>query len=82
MSSMFVVQSYFTGRRGVLIADTPLQAQNTNHARRIAERLALQKTLVIAFSRSGNPKTGEYDEARLIAAYGEVPDDVLAMPRA
>lgn len=82
MSPVFVVQSYCAGRKGTLIADSPLQTQSVGHARRVAERLAERKALVVAFTRSGNPATGEYDCARLIAAFGDVPDEVLEMPRA
>ncbi len=82
MSAMFVVQSFRHGKRG-LLADSPVQAQSTNHARRMAERLAQHKALVVAFMREGDPKTGEYDEAKLIGAYGvRIPDEVNEMPRA
>jgi len=80
MSAMFVVQS-FTEKKGRLIADSPVQAQNTNHARRIAERLAARKALVVAFAREGNPKTGDWEDAKLIEAFGNVPDEVREMER-
>ena len=80
MSAMFVVQS-FTTQKGRLFPDSPVQAQNTSHARRIAERLAVRKTLVVAFMREGNPKTGEYEDAKLIAAFGDVPDEIREMEK-
>ena len=80
MSAYFVVQSFTKGSRGGLRPDIPIQVQNTAHARRVAERLAVQKALVIAFMRESDAKTGEFDEARLIAAHGEVPDEVREMP--
>lgn len=83
MSAFFVVQSFTRGSKGGLRPDIPIQAQNTNHARRMAERLAGQKDLVIAFMREGDAKTGEFDEAKLIAAIGEIiPDEVREMPLA
>lgn len=81
MSAMFVVQSFSTGKRGGLMPDSPLQAQNTNHARRMAQRLAASKALVVAFMREGNPKTGEYEDAKLIEAFGDVPEEVRDMER-
>lgn len=81
MSSMFVVISYTKGSRGGLRPDLPIQAQNTAHARRVAQRLAGQKALVIAFMREGDPKTGEFEEPVLIAALGDVPDEVMEMPK-
>lgn len=82
LCSVFVVQSFTAGRKGSIIADSPVQAYGEGHARRMAQRLADEKAFVVAFQRSGNAATGEYDDARLIAAYGDVPDEVLAMPRA
>lgn len=80
MSAMFVVQSFST-QKGRLSPDSPVQAQNTNHARRIAERLAVRKALVVAFQREGNPKTGEWEDAKLIAAFGDVPDEIREMEK-
>ncbi len=81
MSAMFVVQSFSTGERGQLQADSPIQAQNTSHARSMAQRLAVRKALVVAFMREGDPKTGEWDDAKLIDAFGEIPDEVREMDR-
>lgn len=82
MSAMFVVQSFSTGKRGQLQPDSPIQAQNTSHARSMAQRLAVRKALVVAFMREGDPKTGEWDDAKLIDAFGEIPDEVREMDRA
>lgn len=82
MSAMFVVQSFTKGKKGGLRPDNPVQAQNRIHASRMAVRLAGQKALVVAFMREGDPKTGEYDEAKLITALGDVPDEVREMPLA
>lgn len=82
MRVMYVVQSYRRGKKGGYQPDAPAQAQNTNHARRMAERLAQHKALVIAFMQEGDPKTGEYEDPKLIAAFGAVPEEVSDMPRA
>lgn len=82
MSAMFVVQSFRSGKKGGLLADSPVQAQNRNHAHRMAKRLSGQKALVVAFMREGDPVTGEYDDAKLIEAFGAIPDEVRDMPRA
>lgn len=81
MSAMFVVQSFSTGKRGQLQPDSPIQAQNTSHARSMAQRLAVRKALVVAFMREGDPKTGEWDDAKLIDAFGAIPDEVREMDR-
>ncbi|TIM24740.1 MAG: hypothetical protein E5Y74_00655 [Mesorhizobium sp.] len=82
MSAFFVVQSFTRGDRGGLRPDIPVQAQNTNHARRMAERLSQSKALVVAFTREGDASTGEFGEAMLITALGDVPDEVREMPAA
>ena len=81
MSAMYVVQSFRHGKRGALLPDSPAQANNINHAKRMAERLAKHKALVVAFMREGDPKTGEYEEAKLIEAFGAVPEEVAEMQR-
>ena len=81
MSAMYVVQSFSTGKHGRLRPDDPIQAINTSHARAIAQRLAVRKALVVAFKRDGDPKTGEYEEAKLIEAYGDIPEEVREMDR-
>lgn len=85
LSATFVVQSYRAGNRGGLMPDSPVLAQDTGHARRMAARLAATKAMVIAFVREGDSSTGEYEEARLIAVFGpphgELPDEVREMRR-
>jgi hypothetical protein len=78
---MYVVQSYTAGKRGQLVADSPIQARNTNHARAVAERLAARKPLVVAFQRDGDPKTGDWEDAKLIDAFGAVPEELREMER-
>jgi hypothetical protein len=33
----------------------------------------------VAFSRSGDPATGDFSEAKLIRKFGDVPDDLSAL---
>ncbi len=81
MSAMYVVQSFSAGKKGQLQPDSPIQAQSTGHARAIAQRLAVRKALVVAFQREGNIQTGEWEDAKLIEAFGDVPDEVREMDR-
>jgi hypothetical protein len=53
-------------------APTPLAAE------RIARRLALQHAGAVAFSRTGDPATGEFQNAAILAQYGAVDLDVLS----
>ncbi|MET3648066.1 hypothetical protein [Phyllobacterium ifriqiyense] len=80
MAAFFVVQT-FSKIKGGMRPDLPVQAQNTAHARRMAERLSLQKEAVVAFMREGDPSTGDYDEPLLIATFGELPDEIMQLQR-
>jgi hypothetical protein len=76
MITYFVVQPFQTGKRGSLLADIPMQATSKEHAERMAERMSRTKAGVVAFSRAGDPTTGEYEDAQIIAVYGSVPSEV------
>jgi len=74
MITYFVVQTYSQGRKGSIVADLPIQAQNAAHACRMAERLGSTRLAAIAFSRSGDPSTGDYEDAEILAVHGTVPE--------
>ena len=79
MARYFVVQSFVRGKRGNFAADLPMQCTSEGHAERLALRLSESKAAVVAFYREGDPVTGEYDEAVIIAQHGELPayaDDI------
>ncbi len=81
MASYYVVQS-FSDANGGMSADSPIQAQSVAHARKLAQRLAEKKAMVIAFMRDGNPKTGDYGDPKLIFAHGkELPEEVTEMEK-
>lgn len=70
MITYFVVQSFERGKKGGLVADQPVEAQGLEHAMRMAERLSRVKAGVVAFSRRGDPATGDYEDAVIMATYG------------
>lgn len=76
MLTYFVVQTFEIGKRGALIADTPVQLQGADQAIRTAERLALKKAGAVAFSRTGDPETGDFEDAKILFIHGEVPLDL------
>ena len=73
MLTYFVVQSYEKTAKGALAAATPIQVQDEQHAMRLAEKLSKTNAGVIAFSRSGDPASGEYEDARVLCSYGSLP---------
>lgn len=81
MSAMYVVQSFTKGRRGAILMGAPILARNTAHARSAAERLASRKAGVIAFVSEGDALTGEFEDPKLIAAFGDLPEEINDMER-
>jgi len=79
MVTYFVVQTFQAGRKGALIADPPLVAQSADGAIRTAERYSHSKAGVIAFSRAGDPATGEYEDATILAMHGTLPSEAEEM---
>jgi hypothetical protein len=70
----YVVQAFNAGKGGNLIADSPIVCKSENGALRTAERLALSKLGVVAFSSSGDPDMGDYDDAPTVFfRKGELP---------
>ena len=72
--TIFLVQAYRPGKGTRLNADTPIRCKSLEVARRTAERLALTKAGVVAFSTSGDAELGEYDdEPAIIFKTGRLP---------
>jgi hypothetical protein len=72
----YVVLPFEVSGRGGVKAGSPWPAQNAEHAKRLALRLAA-KGGAVAFARTGDPAIGEYEDAEILGVYGEVPYEVL-----
>ena len=59
----------------------PVECLSANAAVMRAEALSTKPRYAgaIAFSRSGEPATGEFGDAKLIRKFGDVPDDLSAL---
>jgi len=77
----YVVLPFFRTTDGEVLADEPIEVSDSDRARRQAERVARSKGGAVAFSRSGDPVTGEFDDAVILARFGEVPDDIAEFTR-
>lgn len=77
MVTYFVVQSFQRGNKGMLVPDAPREARDQKHCERLALTLAQTSASVIAFSRSGDPDIGAWNDAVIIAQYGEDPAELL-----
>jgi hypothetical protein len=64
-----------------LAAGEAVECFNPNAAVIKAEALARKPGHVgaIAFSRTGDPASGDFSDAKLIRKFGEVPDDLSAL---
>lgn len=71
----YVVQSFRVGRKGVLVADEPWEAASERQATSAARRLAEERAGAIAFFRTGDPDTGDWEDAVILASHGLVPDE-------
>lgn len=77
MITYYVVQSFQMGRKGVLVPDDPREAPSEHSAMATAERLARERAGAFAFAKSGDPGTGEYQDAILLCTFGLVPPEAL-----
>jgi hypothetical protein len=77
----FVVLPFFRTAEGELVADEPFEVREADRARRQAERVARSKGGAVAFSRTGDPSTGEYADAVILGRFGEVPEDLAEFTR-
>jgi hypothetical protein len=73
--TVYVVQAFSRDKAGQLVAEPPVPAKSAADAKDRALRMKDVRTGVIVFSRTGDLELGEYDDAVVIARYGEVPDD-------
>ncbi|SEE27552.1 hypothetical protein SAMN05444161_5303 [Rhizobiales bacterium GAS191] len=61
---------------GELVAEDGLEAPSPSAAVSRARALSSTRAGAVAFSRSGDPDTGEYSEAVILARFGETPSDI------
>jgi hypothetical protein len=72
--TIYFVQAFNAGRGEHLKADAPIACKTQTSALRTAERLAPNKLGVVAFSSTGDPEMGDYDdEPTIIFRQGQIP---------
>ena len=54
---------------------------DASRARRQAERVARSIGGAVAFSRTGDPTLGEYQDAVILVRFGDVPEDLAEFTR-
>ncbi len=71
MQTYFVVQTYIVNSKRQVQADLPRQVASRAEAVRLAERLSETKFGVIAFSRTGDPENGDWQDAEILYQFGD-----------
>lgn len=73
----YVVQSYRKmGKR--MVAEEPKVVPDEKTCLRVAEATAARRPAVVAFSRTGDMDTGDFDDPVILATHGEVPENLNA----
>ena len=77
----YVAMPFLTDEDGSTIAGAAEECQTSTAALRRAEIMSHGTGAIgaIAFSRSGDPLTGEFGDAKLLRKFGNVPEDLSAL---
>ncbi len=74
----YVALPFSRNEDGELVPGEALECQTSTAAIRRAQTMSTTHAGAIAFMRSGNPRTGEFEPAEVLKSFGEVPaEDVL-----
>lgn len=73
----FVALSFNRQAEGELVAGEARECPSAQAAIHLARRMATASAGAIAFSRTGDPSTGEFEAAEILRQFGEVPPDHL-----
>ena len=77
----FIVQAFDPAMGDQLKAGAPIACRTAEGALRTAERFALSKTGVVAFSTSSDADTGDYDDQpTVLFRAGDLPAEFDLMP--
>ncbi len=76
----FVAMPFDRNEDGELVAGEAQERQSAGAAESAARRMAETATCAVAFSRTGDPASGEFEDAVVLRQFGEVPslDDLLS----
>lgn len=77
----YVALPFTRDEAGTMVAGAAEECQSSSTALRRAEMMFRFGSNIgaIAFSRSGDPMLGEFSDAKLLRAFGEVPNDLAEL---
>jgi hypothetical protein len=73
----YVSMGFIRNEEGDLVALDPLESPSLSLAIAKARSLAAKNAGAVAFSRTGDPALGEFDDAKVLWQSGEIPADLL-----
>jgi hypothetical protein len=73
----FVALPFERDADGEVVPGEAREAQSQIAAMRLASALAAIKVGALAFFRTGDPSTGEFEDAIILARYGEVAEEAI-----
>lgn len=75
----YVVLPFVRDEGGELIPEEGMEAPSAFSAQRRAQALVGIKAGAIAFSRTGDPTIGEFEDAIILGRYGDAPNDLVSL---
>ena len=69
----YVAIPFFRNEEGELVPGEAQDRQSASAAEGLARKMSLTSAGAVAFSRTGEPATGDFDNAVVIRSFGEVP---------
>ena len=72
----FVVLPFSRDADGNFLAEAALEMPSGDQARETAARMVAPERGAVAFSKTGDPTVGEWEDAVILGRYGDVPDDL------
>jgi hypothetical protein len=81
MADAYFVALPFVAANDSIVAGEPTEYFNPNAAVMRAEALSRKQSYIgaVAFSRTGDPATGDFSDAKVIRKFGDLPDDLSAV---
>ena len=72
----YVVLPFIHDDDGELVAEQAAEAPSAHSAMSRARNMVGRKIGAVAFSRTGDPALGDFDDAVILGRYGETPADL------
>ena len=69
----FVAIPFVRNKEGELVPGEAQDRQSASAAESLARKMALTSAGAVAFSRTGEPATGDFEDAVVLRSFGEVP---------